>query len=521
VNTQPLPEQPADDITFTDDEIIEKARNAKNGPKFKLLFDYGDTGDYGGDQSRADLALCDLIAFWTQDVQQIYRVFERSALMRSKWNRRDYAMRTIEKSLEQLSNETTPETDAGVVDMDIYERALDIHKNGDPVKFILDTFNTLHIGDRAPATGILCGFGCQCCTNTKGLQPSVFGESGYGKSQLVKAMCHLAPPKYILHETLTEAGLYNMRDELIPGMTIFSDDVELSKELAGTLKRSTSEYQEKTARRLSEVKVGTKKFESVKQLIPERIMWLLTSVDQTGGVQVAKRQLSFGVDESDEHQKIVIAFEMEKAKKGLQDFPVNADVLTCRELLRIMREKDFDGTPRLFSVAVPDLNVSWNDTKNSRNLSMFLDLIKSFAVLRFMQRDTDETGNLIANDDDIDAALRLYLQYAQTQIFNLTTVESRMFNFIMERGEATTHEIMDRLKIQQPRVWKLGNSLLEKVPGLKVRKETISQSDDDDAATRRSTSINIYSFDRNYYRLDDYESVVTRKEGGDKDEIHN
>ena len=84
----------------SDEEVIRRARAARNGAKFARLFDRGDTTGYGGDDSRADQALVSLLAFCTQDPDQLDRIFSRSALCRPKWERRaDYRERTIAKAL--------------------------------------------------------------------------------------------------------------------------------------------------------------------------------------------------------------------------------------------------------------------------------------------------------------------------------------------------------------------------------------------------------------------------------------
>jgi putative DNA primase/helicase len=83
-----------------DEDLLELAMRAKNSEKFSRLW-RGDTSDYGGDKSRADLALCSLLAFWTDgDTERIDRLFRRSGLMREKWNRHDYRERTFNKVLE-------------------------------------------------------------------------------------------------------------------------------------------------------------------------------------------------------------------------------------------------------------------------------------------------------------------------------------------------------------------------------------------------------------------------------------
>jgi primase-polymerase (primpol)-like protein len=62
--------------------VLELLRIAKNKDKFKRLYDHGDLADYGGDESAADQALVNLIYFYTQDEDQIDRIFRGSALCR-------------------------------------------------------------------------------------------------------------------------------------------------------------------------------------------------------------------------------------------------------------------------------------------------------------------------------------------------------------------------------------------------------------------------------------------------------
>lgn len=77
---------------LTDEQVLEKAMNAKNGKKFKDLWG----GEYSKSQSEADLALCSMLAFWCGgDTDQIDRLFRESALYREKWERYDYSERTM------------------------------------------------------------------------------------------------------------------------------------------------------------------------------------------------------------------------------------------------------------------------------------------------------------------------------------------------------------------------------------------------------------------------------------------
>ena len=89
-----------------DFDIIADLRKAKNGEKFIALYDKGDMSEYlhtdgTVDQSRADCALCALIAFRVgSDPVTIDRLFRGSALYRDKWEREDYRTSTIEKGIE-------------------------------------------------------------------------------------------------------------------------------------------------------------------------------------------------------------------------------------------------------------------------------------------------------------------------------------------------------------------------------------------------------------------------------------
>lgn len=82
-----------------DDQIIlELARKAKNGQRFEMLYS-GKWSAYNS-QSEAEQALCNMLAFYTKNPEQIDRLFRNSGLMRDKWERDDYRERTISKALE-------------------------------------------------------------------------------------------------------------------------------------------------------------------------------------------------------------------------------------------------------------------------------------------------------------------------------------------------------------------------------------------------------------------------------------
>lgn len=84
-NDIPIPNPEGNSLTI--EELTKKASNAKNGDKFKALFFDGDTSQHNGDDSAADLALINIMWWWTNgDPDKADEWFRQSALMRDKWD---------------------------------------------------------------------------------------------------------------------------------------------------------------------------------------------------------------------------------------------------------------------------------------------------------------------------------------------------------------------------------------------------------------------------------------------------
>ena len=68
-----------------DDILIQNALQAKIGHEFKALWN-GSTMGYNGDDSAADMAFANMLAFWTGgNAAQMERLFSQSGLGRNKW----------------------------------------------------------------------------------------------------------------------------------------------------------------------------------------------------------------------------------------------------------------------------------------------------------------------------------------------------------------------------------------------------------------------------------------------------
>ena len=104
VTTEPEP------VSLEDSDLIEKAKNAKHGDKFRRLWN-GDTSMHDNDHSRADLALCKRLAFWTGgEERRIDSLFRQSGLMREKWERDDYRQGTIDTAVRNQTEFYDPDS---------------------------------------------------------------------------------------------------------------------------------------------------------------------------------------------------------------------------------------------------------------------------------------------------------------------------------------------------------------------------------------------------------------------------
>ena len=86
-------------------EVINRASRSRQGQKFAALY-AGDTTGYNSN-SEADMAFCNMLAFWCQgDLQLMDEIFRSSGLMRDKWDRKQsgttYGAITLQKAVDDL-----------------------------------------------------------------------------------------------------------------------------------------------------------------------------------------------------------------------------------------------------------------------------------------------------------------------------------------------------------------------------------------------------------------------------------
>lgn len=401
---------------------------------------------------------------------------------------------------EEFVYDTKGQTDST---QDVKNEADKILMTGDPVNYVLDVFNTLHIGDRGIGEVLMLSTGSSSVSNCQGLHPKLSGESGKGKSHSCKAMIHLMPAEYVVSTSLSAKAVFYHGEALKPGSVLFSDDVELSPELESIIKRSTSDFH----KGVEHMTVNIRREAETLRMAP-RIVWWLASVDSELDMQTLNRQIGVDVDDSEATDKLVMEQQLRAAGDGRPEYPETFEVQVCREIFRAVKE-------HFVSVVIPFHDrIEWRGGENRRNLPVFLDMVKVYALFNYKQREMvdleDGTHELRATEDDFHSAECLHATRAKAQATKLNAREMKIVDFLAAYGTASVSTISAHTGIVYATTSRVlaGRSdrgtagLLGKVKELSVSRITRE-------ADGGTVSGKEYTLSDAYNRIGSFESVVS------------
>lgn len=128
--------------TLSDSEILDLATKAQNNEKFSKLMQ----GNYSAypSESEADLALCGILVFYTQNPEQLDRLFRQSKLCDKKWDEKrgvtTYGQITIEKAIQgTIETYSVLPSTSEVQRTDVGNAELFAVQHGDTIRYNLDT----------------------------------------------------------------------------------------------------------------------------------------------------------------------------------------------------------------------------------------------------------------------------------------------------------------------------------------------------------------------------------------------
>lgn len=389
---------------------------------------------------------------------------------------------------------------------DIRAAALDVLAQGDPVGLMLRTFAQEHVGDEIVARCMILSMASQHVRNSDGLHVSVTGDSGKGKTHAFRKMMRQVPDAYKVKGTVSNKALYYMKD-LRPRTVLMSDDTELSDSIQEILKSATSNFHEPITHT-----TVTKDLTSRVCTIPERCIWWIAKKEGTGDDQVMNRMLTCWIDESTGQDERVLAAKQAREMLDPDHFVEESEELrTCRAVWEILHEQ-------LIWVIIPySQRIRFNTICNRRNPDMLYDLIKSHAVLFFMQRQqkTSEDGTLCvyADEADFTAANDVFTLLNGTaggQESKMTKKESDLLA-IIEKADLPEFTIQDlqrftggsymgiyRMIKGYDSRGKNYTGLLEKCPALSFTDRTVTMNDGEGVSVRRRTEA--FTWSREIYR---------------------
>src|SRR5665647_944766 len=374
-------------------------------------------------ESEADEALLEMKPFLKSDE---YRILKKCYREQRKGEYKVEIARSdeINVSAEMRENAT--------------RRAKEIMESGNPIKFINDVVKQYHIGDHWTEEGLCVSIASQSCLNSSGIQIGSNGESGSGKSHLMKVHIRLVPAQYRVSSALSPKAAYYMN--LKEGMVVFSDDVNMSLEMEEIIKRATTNYQEYTE--YNTVFNG----EGRKLTIPPRINWFLTSVNSESSKEVLNRQLTFSTIESQGHKDTIFVKQQECAEYGICDMTdITEDIVVCRTIYEMIKSQTF-------KVRIPFVKqIDIKDKSDSRIFPLFLDMIKGYTVFFYKQRQLED-GFLIATKDDFDKAKKLFTSQLSNIVSKLNDKEIKIMEFIYEQHMCDINDIVLGTKLSHTTV---------------------------------------------------------------------
>jgi hypothetical protein len=262
--------------------------------------------------------------------------------------------------------------------------------NDNVFNYFANTFTTLHSGDKATIETLLVAWALQACANTEGIQPSVSGEMGKGKTSGVYAALHLHPREYVNIGTVSPKVIFYMGNLIRPGSIFFLDDIDLKKEsdLNDIMKRSMSNFQKETSHTtLTKDSDGNFCPRILKS--PPRLMWIATNTKvDIGDDQLRDRMYIIPTDTDPDAEKKFELFIAEKNSMGREDYPETEEVKICRDIIKLIKTN-------LFRIRINDFKLEFEDNLSRRLKLQFYDFIKAVTIIRYMHRKQEVVENNI------------------------------------------------------------------------------------------------------------------------------
>jgi hypothetical protein len=183
--------------------------------------------------------------------------------------------------------------------------------------------------------------------------------------------------------------------------------------------------------------------------------------------------LTFTTDDTHQTREAALKKTLQDAVDGInRDVEVTYRVLVCRAIYGTVKEQ-------FLRVKIPYADrIRPRDISDRRIIKKFLDMIRGYAIFKFMQRELDEDGAIIATMEDFERAKRLFEAQKKGLVTKLNEKERNILIAINQTlGGADLNTIADKTGIPYKGVQRIINGradsqsdegLLGKIKGLTV-----------------------------------------------------
>lgn len=362
-----------------------------------------------------------------------------------------------------------------------------------------ETIQQFHLGDTNVIAIEIASVVSMSIKTSNGIFPHLDGESGKGKTHATLAVLHVLPESMYFMTSFSSKALY-YSDKLKPKMIIFSDDTTLNEEQEELIRKCMTNWDDET----HHITIDSQR-KPLTLTIPRRVTFWFTSVKNKGTLQLMNRQVAATIDDSKEQDEKVQNFIKRKEILGLPDLYVTENVLKLRRAFAHINEHDF-------AVVVPfATQIDFKDVENRRNLKIFFDLIKVFAVMNYLGRETDCYNNIIATKQDFETARKVFKTIEKQQVAKLNKHELRVMDELHNSDMCDTETLKKATGLPQSSLYELlhgdrnrnTEGLLGKVPEMRF----LSRHDFD-PATGLKLGRNHYALDKNWAE-DKFSNVVS------------
>jgi hypothetical protein len=242
--------------------------------------------------------------------------------------------------------------------------------SNNPMEKFIAAYKLSHVGHYQILRGIVYAECLKSSATTKGLQPTITGSRGSGKSHAVRTTVRLIPKDAVYIGTLSPKALFYRKSP--PKTTFYMDDAVLEPDIVSFLKRKQTEFQQKTT-------YGTViNKEWKEQEVDKRMVFITTSVAQQGDEQLSDRALLIDIKNEKTDDREFYEFENIRRTKGLPEFPECEEVQLCRDMLSHIRNNEF-------RVVMPSIDFLYYSDR--RLVGMTYDLMEASAILNYLSRE--------------------------------------------------------------------------------------------------------------------------------------